>query len=124
TSSPRLAPPWRRTVPEQPSDEPRNRRSPMTTLNIRPMTVADLALVLTWAEAEGWCPGNHDAPCFHAADPTGFLLGEVDGEPVGCIATVAYDQSFGSLGMYIVRPEFRGRGIGLAIWSAGMAYLG
>jgi len=93
-------------------------------LTIRTMTPADLALALDWAEAEGWSPGNHDALCFHAADPTGFLLGEVAGEPAGCIATVAYDDAFGSLGLYIVRPEFRGRGIGLAIWNAGMAYLG
>ena len=47
------------------------------------MTQTDLALPLDWAAAEGWNPGFHDAPSFLAADPDGFLLGELDGRPVG-----------------------------------------
>jgi ribosomal protein S18 acetylase RimI-like enzyme len=88
------------------------------------MTPADLDRALDWAAAEGWNPGLHDARCFHAADPEGFFLAELDGEPVGCVATVAYDDTFGWLGLYIVRPEFRGRGFGIALWNAGMAHLG
>jgi hypothetical protein len=37
---------------------------------------------------------------------------------------VAYDASFGFVGLYIVHPEFRGRGYGLQTWRAGMAHLG
>jgi hypothetical protein len=43
-------------------------------LIVRNMTEADLALALEWAAAEGWNP--HDARCFYAADPQGFLIGE------------------------------------------------
>lgn len=91
---------------------------------IRGMTRAELDLAIEWAALEGWNPGLHDAHCFHAADPDGFLIAYLGSEPVGCISTVAYDDSFGFLGLYIVRPGFRGKGYGLQLWKAGMAYLG
>ena len=92
-------------------------------MQIRTMTREDLALALDWAAAEGWNPGLADAECFHAADPDGFLVGEVDGAPAGCVSAVRYPGGFGFLGFYIVRPEFRGRGHGLALWRAAMARL-
>ena len=91
---------------------------------IRTMTADDVNLAIEWAAKEGWNPGMHDAHCFRAADPGGFLLGEWRGEPVGSISAVAYDEHFGFIGLYIVRPEFRGKGLGLRIWQHGIAYLG
>lgn len=93
-------------------------------LAIRTMTPADLDLAVEWAAREGWNPGLRDAEAFLAADPAGFLIGELDGEPVGCISAVCYGAAFGFLGFYIVRPEFRGHGHGLAIWNAAMARFG
>ncbi len=90
---------------------------------IRSMAREELAIALDGAAAEGWNPGWHDAPCFHAADPEGFLLGLLDDEPVATISVVRYGADFGFLGCYIVKPGFRGRGLGLAIWQAGMARL-
>ena len=87
------------------------------------MTPGELALAIEWAAREGWNPGLGDDRAFRVADPDGFLLGEVDSEPVGCISVVRYGAGFGFLGFYIVRPEFRGRSHGIAIWNAGMAHL-
>jgi hypothetical protein len=92
-------------------------------LRIRPMTREELALGLDWAAAEGWNPGLHDAPCFYAADPQGFLLGLLGEEPVASISVVKYGADFGFLGLYIVKPGFRGRGLGWSLWQAGMASL-
>lgn len=92
-------------------------------LEIRPMRRAELDMVLDWAAAEGWNPGLHDADSFHAADPGGFLLGLVDGEPVASIFAVRYGATMGFIGGYIVRPAFRGAGYGMSIWNAGMARL-
>jgi len=47
------------------------------------MNEDELNLALEWAAAEGWNPGLDDAKCFYAADPNGFFLGELAGEPVG-----------------------------------------
>ncbi|MEH3148409.1 MAG: GNAT family N-acetyltransferase [Methylobacterium frigidaeris] len=91
---------------------------------LRTMSPEDLALVLDWAAAEGWNPGLSDAAAFHAADPGGFLVA-VDGDvPVGAISVVAYGEAFGFLGLYLVRPDRRGQGVGTALWTAGLARLG
>ncbi len=96
----------------------------MDSLDIRPMDRRDIDLALDWAAAEGWNPGLADAEAFLAADPAGFLMARLGGEPAACISVVAYDDAFGFLGFYIATPAFRGRGIGLATWQAGMARLG
>lgn len=92
-------------------------------LTIRVMTREDLDLAIDWASAEGWNPGLTDAGCFHAADPAGFLMAFVRDEPVASISVVRYGGTFGFLGLYIVRPDQRGRGFGYRLWQAGMASL-
>src|SRR3954447_6200713 len=92
-------------------------------LVIRPASRRELELALEWAAQEGWNPGLSDAQCFHAADPDGFLLALRDGEPVASISVVRYGSDFGFLGLYIVRPDLRGRGYGYRLWQAGMARL-
>ena len=93
------------------------------TLDIRVMTPADLAIAADLAAAEGWNPGLSDAACFRAADPNGFLIGRIGAEVVATISVVRYGADKGFLGFYIVPPERRGQGHGIAIWNAGMAYL-
>jgi ribosomal protein S18 acetylase RimI-like enzyme len=90
---------------------------------IRTLQRDEIQLALDWARDEGWNPGLHDAASFHAADPQGFLVAEIDGVPVGCISAVAYGSAFGFIGLYIVAPAWRGRGVGMRLWSAGMARL-
>jgi GNAT superfamily N-acetyltransferase len=95
----------------------------MTTLQIRPMTRAELELGIEWAAQEGWNPGLHDADTFHATDPGGFLMGVLDAEPVGMVSAVRYGARFGFLGLYLVRPAWRGQGHGLALWHAAIERL-
>ena len=91
---------------------------------IRVMARADVDLAVEWAAREGWNPGLADAAAFHAADPGGFLLSEhADGTPVACLAAVRQGDGLGFAGFYIVAPERRGQGHGIAIWQAGMARL-
>ena len=90
----------------------------------RTMTRTEVDTAIEWAGAEGWNPGLDDAACFHAADPGGFLAGLLDDRLVATISVVKYGDSFGFLGLYIVKPAFRGRGYGIRLWDAGLAYLG
>ena len=91
---------------------------------IRTMSRAEVELALDWAAAEGWNPGLHDATPFQVADPAGFLVGLVDDSPVAIISAVRYSGGFGFLGFYIVTPAWRGRGLGLRLWRAGLEHLG
>jgi ribosomal protein S18 acetylase RimI-like enzyme len=91
---------------------------------VRNTTAADIDLAIEWAASEGWNPGLHDAACFRHADPGGFFVGELNGEVVASLSAIAYDSHFGFIGLYIVKPAFRGQGLGLRIWQHGIDYLG
>jgi len=90
---------------------------------VRRMSRQEVDLAVEWAFREGWNPGIHDADSFYSTDPEGFFLGVLDDEPVGSISAVAYSDSFGFLGLYIVRPQFRGKGYGTLLWEAAVHYL-
>ncbi|MFB2551143.1 GNAT family N-acetyltransferase [Ensifer soli] len=85
---------------------------------IRNATRAEIATLLDWAAAEGWNPGLDDASAFWAADPEGFHVIEEDGAIVASLSVVRFSDSFAFLGFYIVRPDERGKGRGLAFWNA------
>lgn len=91
---------------------------------IQVMSRAQLDTAVDWAADEGWNPGLQDAGLFHAVDPQGFLVGLQDGEPVACISVVRYGHRYGFLGFYIAAPRWRGRGMGFAVWEAGLRHLG
>jgi GNAT superfamily N-acetyltransferase len=81
------------------------------------------ALAIDWAADEGWNPGLHDAGALGTVDPNGWLIAEIDGEPVGCITALRYDESFAFVGFYIVKAQHRGKGYGLALWEAAMEHV-
>ncbi|KAG1666450.1 hypothetical protein FOA52_015120 [Chlamydomonas sp. UWO 241] len=89
-------------------------------LTIEVASHEDVELARTWAATEGWNPGRHDVVPNMATDPQGFLMGKVDGVPVATISAVRYDAHYAFLGFYIVLPEHRGKGYGIAMWQAAM----
>ena len=95
-----------------------------STFAVRTMRAGELELALEWARQEGWNPGVDDAPAFWEADPSGFLIGAIGEVPVGCISVVRYGETFAFLGLYMLHPEFRGRGYGKQLWNRGMALAG
>jgi ribosomal protein S18 acetylase RimI-like enzyme len=90
---------------------------------IRIMTRSELDIAVKWAADEGWNPSLHDAESFWTADPSGFLIGLLYDEPIATISAVKYGTSFGFIGFYIVKPEYRGKGYGIKIWNAAMESL-
>ena len=85
-------------------------------LMIRPMTRSEVDDLIRWAAREGWNPGIHDAEVFWATDPAAFIAADSDDGLIGGGAITAYGGEFGFMGFFIVRPEFRGRGLGNALW--------
>ncbi|MFD0381315.1 GNAT family N-acetyltransferase [Streptomyces sp. NPDC127112] len=91
----------------------------MTRFEITGASATDMEMLRTWADEEGWNPGDSDRFAFAVADPEGFLVGRLDGEPVACISAVRYGSGFGFIGFYIARPDVRGQGYGIQLWRAG-----
>lgn len=85
-------------------------------MNIRQMTRDELDMLVEWAAREGWNPGLDDAEVFWATDPEGFVAAEIDGELIGGGSIVAYGKKYGFMGFFIMRPEYRGRGLGDHLW--------
>ena len=102
-------------------DDPYSDFPEMTTTTpqyqIRGMTRNEVDTAIEWAAVEGWNPGLHDATCFFATDPDGFLAGLLDDELVATICVVKYGTSPGFLGLYIVKPSCRGAAMA---WACGM----
>ncbi|MFD9462231.1 GNAT family N-acetyltransferase [Streptomyces sp. NPDC060027] len=84
----------------------------------------DWKIVGGWAADEGWNPGLSDSLSFFAQDPEGFFVGRIDGEPVSAISVVNYGPDYAFLGFYLVRPDVRGNGYGLATWRTALAHAG
>jgi len=93
------------------------------------MARPELDFALQLAAAEGWNPGLADAEPFWQADPQGYHLGLLEGRPAATLSAVNYwDGEAGGkgesdkpslcfIGLYIVRPELRGQGLGLRLWD-------
>ncbi|MFA6358650.1 MAG: GNAT family N-acetyltransferase [Candidatus Omnitrophota bacterium] len=96
----------------------------MNKFTVRQMRKDELCIAIDWAAKEGWNPGLKDDECFYAADPNGFFIGLLGDEPVATISSVSYDQDFGFMGLYIVKPEYRNQGYGMAVWNKALDYLG
>jgi GNAT superfamily N-acetyltransferase len=89
-----------------------------------PATREDLDVMIEWAAREGWNPGLNDADAFWATDPDGFWTARENGEMVACMSQVRHDRGFAFIGFYIVHPDRRGQGIGLALWRHVIDRLG
>jgi GNAT superfamily N-acetyltransferase len=95
----------------------------MNELEIRNMTRPEVDELVAWAAREGWNPGRHDAELFWSTDPEAFIAAVMDGEMIGGGAITSYNGEFGFMGLFIVRPEFRGQGFGNSLWHARLQRL-
>jgi GNAT superfamily N-acetyltransferase len=91
-------------------------------LSIHTMRAEELEVAVNWSEKESWNPGRYDASLFYQADSNGFFVGEVNNEIVVVGSAVIYDEYFAFCGLYIVSPECRGKGYGLALTKHRLAY--
>ena len=87
---------------------------------IRGLRSGDEEAIRRLVTDEGWNAGLHDVETFTAADPGAWLLAEVDGTVVGTTLATRWGPAFGWIGLYLVAPAFRGRGIGLDLFGRAL----
>ena len=83
---------------------------------IRKMRREELDIAVDWAANEGWNPGLHDAEIFWKTDPDGYVAVEKEGEMIGSGSIVSYNGRYGFMGFFILKPEYRGKGLGTELW--------
>jgi ribosomal protein S18 acetylase RimI-like enzyme len=83
----------------------------MTRLALRYLTESDLPFADSLRATAGWNQTITDWQRFLALSPRGCLHAECEGRPVATAVTVAYGTELGWIGMMLVHPDFRRRGI-------------
>ncbi|QQE11960.1 GNAT family N-acetyltransferase [Planctomycetota bacterium] len=82
---------------------------------IERMTLQELIEIYDYAATEGWNPCKGIAKAVYNIDPKGFWVGKIDGNIVASISIVRYQQHYGFIGLFIVKPPYRGGLIGYRI---------
>jgi GNAT superfamily N-acetyltransferase len=80
------------------------------------MRVDEIELLDSWAKAEGWNPGSSDLLIAHRIDPDAFIALRDGDEIVGGGTVFRVSPAFGFMGLFIVRADRRGAGLGRVLW--------
>jgi GNAT superfamily N-acetyltransferase len=92
-------------------------------MRLRIMTESDIPAGMRLKEAAGWNQTEEDWRRFLRASERGCMVAEVDGQVRGTVATIIYDHRFAWVGMVLVDPEYRGKGLGTNLLEAAIEYL-
>lgn len=88
----------------------------INSLQFQKLDYEGLQTLVQWAEHEGWNPGPNDAEVYWATDPDGYYGYFHNRELIAGGSIVSYNQEFGFMGFFIVKPEHRATGIGRKLW--------
>ncbi len=76
----------------------------------------EVQLLNDWANTEGWNPGLSDIHIARDFDFDAFIALRQNNEMIGSGTIISYAGLFGFMGLFIVRPDFRGVGLGASLW--------
>lgn len=85
-------------------------------LDIGPMRADEVPVLTEWAATEGWNPGLADVAVAWTVDPDAFVAVRDRGELIAGGTIISYGGAFGFMGMFIVRADRRGSGLGRRLW--------
>jgi len=92
-------------------------------LRIRVLNPEDISFADHVRSLAGWNQTLADWNRFLAYEPEGCFLAEWDGQPCGTVTTTSYGTDLAWIGMMLVHPDFRRRGIATALMETALNYL-
>ncbi len=87
------------------------------------MSRADIPLGMRLKEIAGWNQVPADWEAYLKLEPEGCFVAELDGKPVATATTLNYRNRFGWIGMVLVDPPARRRGIATLLIETAYSYL-
>ena len=90
---------------------------------LRVMTRDDIPAGMRLCAHAGWNQMRADWELFLQCSPEGCFVAAHNGRPVGTVATITYGGSVAWIGMVLVDPQLRRRGIGSLLLTRALAYL-
>jgi GNAT superfamily N-acetyltransferase len=88
----------------------------LADLSVGLMQREDVATLAGWAADEGWNPGKADLDIAWDTDPQAFIALRKGSELAGGGTIFSYAGRFGFMGLFIIRPDLRGAGLGGQLW--------
>lgn len=92
-------------------------------IDFRVFKQSDIPFAMELKNIEGWNQTESDWRRYLLLEPDGCFIALYNGKPAGTVTTINYDKRFGWIGMVVVHPELRRRGIGTAILNKAIGYL-
>jgi GNAT superfamily N-acetyltransferase len=92
-------------------------------ITITRMTRGDIPFGMVLKDLAGWNQLPLDWERFLEFEPEGCFLAHCDGKPAGTAITIAYEKLFSWVGMVLVHPDMRRKGLGTSLLMAGIEYL-
>jgi len=92
-------------------------------MNLRLMAKADIPAGMRLKDLAGWNQTAADWERFLAASPAGCFVAEIEGHVCGTATTIVYEGRFAWIGMVLVDPEYRGRGVGTRLLERTIEHL-
>ena len=90
---------------------------------IRLLMFSDLEFAESLSRMAGWNQTYEDWQALLTCEPNGCFIAEWHGKPAGSVTTTCYGTDLAWIGMLLVHPQYRGRGIGRALLQHCLAYL-
>jgi GNAT superfamily N-acetyltransferase len=92
-------------------------------LTFKALEESDIAFGMELKNIAGWNQIESDWRRYLLFEPNGCFSALYEGEPVGTATTINYEKRFGWIGMVLVHPLSRRKGIGTALLCKAIEYL-
>jgi GNAT superfamily N-acetyltransferase len=92
-------------------------------MNLRVMTSADIPAGMRLKELSGWNQTARDWERFIQSNPAGCFVAESEGSVCGTVTTMVYENKLAWIGMVLVDPKNRGRGVGTKLLERAIEHL-
>jgi GNAT superfamily N-acetyltransferase len=95
----------------------------VNNIRMRLFTEEDIPFAMALKALVGWNQNEADLKRYITCEPTGCFIGELDGKAFGTVTTTTYEAGLAWIGLVLVDPEKRRKGLGTALAKYAVNYI-